>query len=268
MPSMLEQLYGQFALPLSIEGMGLLILCVASVAIVVTLGRRELSRDLDARRTLLDTAAGLLDDARVSIGADGYPRLVGNSGGNRVSIEIVADSLVPRRLPQLWLKLAMLTPQACERPSIGVLARPFGTEFYSRVLGLPDTIAPPFTADFSLLARGRDVTAATIERTSGLFRTLFSDPALKEAIITPRGAGLVRQIAEGDRGAHVLYRQMRFPVSQVPADMVRNALTELRLLNDALGDEARPASMAAPSMAMSGATSGPTSGDAQNPIAA
>lgn len=234
MPSMLEQ----YALPLSIEGMGFLALCVAGVATIVTLARKELTRELLARRALLDTAAGLLDDARVSIGADGYPRLVGKLGGNRVSLEVVADSLVPRRLPQLWLKLAMLTPETAERPSIGVLARPFGTEFYSRVLGLPDTIAPPFAADFSLLARGRDVTAATIERTSGLFRTLFADPGLKEAIITPRGAGLVRQIAEGDRGAHVLYRQMRFPVSQVPADMVRNALAELRLLNEALGQDA------------------------------
>lgn len=265
MPSMLEQVYGQFGLPLSIEGVGLLALCIAGAAVIATLARRELSRELVARRALLDTAAGLLDDPSVSIGADGYPRLVGRSGGNRVSLEVVVDSLVPRRLPQLWLKLAMLTPEISERPSIGVLARPFGTEFYSRVLGLPDTIAPPFAADFSLLARGRDVTSATVERTSGLFRTLFSDPGLKEAIITPRGAGLVRQIAEGDRGAHVLYRQMRFPVSQVPAEMVRNALAELRLLNDALDDEARPSSVATSSKAPSSMA---TARNAQNPLAA
>lgn len=236
MPSILEQ----FAMPLSIPGIGLLVFCLAGVAFIAALARRELSRDLEARRGLLDTAVGLLDDARVSIGADGYPRLDGKSGGNRVSLEVVADSLVPRRLPQLWLKLTMLTPEAAERASIGVLARPFGTEFYSRVLGLPDTIAPPFAADFSLLARGRDVTTTTIDRTGALFRRLFADPTLKEVVITPRGAGIVRQIAEGDRGAHVLYRQMRFPVARVPADLVRTGLAELKLLNDALGsDKAR-----------------------------
>ncbi len=53
-------------------------------------------------------------------------------------------------------------------------------------------------------------------------------------MITPRGAGSVRRIAEGDRGAHILYRQMRFPVKQVSPEFVRNALAELRLLNDAL----------------------------------
>ena len=161
---------------------------------------------------------------------DGYPRLNGTyDGGNRISLEVVPDSLVPRRLPQLWLRLTLLAPEVASRPSIGVLARPVGTEFYSRVLGLPDMIAPSFTTDFPLLMRGRGVTEAAIQRTSGLFRTLFADPALKEIVITPRGAGSVRRIAEGDRGAHVLYRQMRFPVKQVSPEFVRNALAELRL---------------------------------------
>src|SRR5690606_19583795 len=103
-----------------------------------------------------------------------------------------------------------------------------------RVLGLPDSIAPSFATDFPLLMRGRGATEAAIERTSDLFRTLFADPALKEIVITPLGAGTVRQIAQGDRGAHVLYRQMRFPVKQVSPEFVRNALAELQLLNGAL----------------------------------
>jgi len=85
-----------------------------------------------------------------------------------------------------------------------------------------------------MLMRGRGATEAALQRTSGLFHTLFADPALKEIVITPRGAGTVRQIAEGDRGAHILYRQMRFPVKQVSAEFVRNALAELRLVNAAL----------------------------------
>lgn len=222
-------------LPLSLGGMGLLLFCLLGVATIAALARKELRNDLRQRGTLLDAAAGLLDNASVTVGSDGYPRLNGTSqGGDRISLEVVADSLVPRRLPQLWLKLTLLKPEAAPRPSIGALARPIGTEFYSRVLGLPDTITPSFTADFPLLMRGRGVTEAALQRTSGLFRTLFADPALKEIVITPRGAGSVRRIAEGDRGAHVLYRQMRFPVSQVSPDFVRNALAELRLLDGAL----------------------------------
>jgi hypothetical protein len=231
MPSALEFI----GLPLSLEGMGFLLFCILGVAVLAALARKELRDELRQRRALLDQAAGLLDDATVTVGRDGYPVLNGLSAdGSRISLEVVADSLVPRRLPQLWLRLTLLAPEATSRPSIGVLARPVGTEFYSRVLDLPDTIAPSFATEFPLLMRGRGATDAAIQRTSGLFHTLFADPALKEIVITPRGAGTVRQIAEGDRGAHVLYRQMRFPVKQVSLEFVRDALAELRLLNAAL----------------------------------
>lgn len=222
-------------LPLSLGSMGLLLFCILAVAVVAALARKELREALQQRRALLDHAAGLLDDAQVAVGSDGYPRLSGHcADGSRISLEVLADSLVPRRLPQLWLRLTLVTPEAAPRPSIGVLARPFGTEFYSRVLGLPDSIPPSFATDFPLLMRGSGATEAVIHRTSGLFRTLFADPALKEIVITPRGAGTVRQIAEGDRGAHMLYRQMRFPVKQVSVEFLRNALAEVRLLNAAL----------------------------------
>lgn len=237
MPSALELI----DLPLSLGGMGFALFCILGVAILAALARKELRDDLKQRRALLDQAAGLLGDASVTVGSDGYPRLNGTAeDGSRICLEVVADSLVPRRLPQLWLRLTLLAPETASRPSIGVLARPVGTEFYSRVLDLPDTIVPSFATDFPLLMRGRGATEAAVERTSGLFRSLFSDPTLKEIVITPRGAGTVRQIAEGDRGAHVLYRQMRFPVKQVSPEFVRKALAELRLLNSAL--EPLPAS--------------------------
>ncbi len=228
MPSALELV----DLPLPPWGMGLFFFCVLGVAALAALARKELRDDLSRRRTLLDQAAGLLAEAKLSVGGDGYPRLSGrDADGSRISLEVVADSLVPRRLPQLWLKLTLLAPQAAERPSIGVLARPVGTEFYSRVLDLPDTIAPSFNTEFPLLMRGRGATEATVERVSGPFRAMLADPMLKEAVVTPRGAGTVRRIAEGDRGAHILYRQMRFPVEQVSPDLVRHALAELRTLN-------------------------------------
>ncbi len=222
------------ALKLSAGGMGLLVICIIGVAILAVLARRELGAELDRRKTLFDAAAGLLDDARLTICSDGYPRLEGRCGGDRVRLEIVSDSLVPRRLPQLWLRSTLIAREERSGPSIGVLARPAGTEFYSRVLGLPDALTPTFAADFPMLMRGGGATEETLRTTSALFRTLFADPTLKEAVITPRGSGVVRQIAEGDRGAHILYRQMRFPVSQVPPDLVRNALGELRMLNEAL----------------------------------
>jgi len=221
-------------LKLSAGGMGFLVFCIIGVAMLAALARRELTTELDRRKTLLDAAAGLLDNPRLTICSDGYPRLDGDSHGHRVRLEIVSDSLVPRRLPQLWLRSTLIASEEAVGPSIGVLARPAGTEFYSRVLCLPDTLTPTFASDIPMLMRGGRATEEALQLTSNLFRTLFADPTLKEAVITPRGSGIVRQIAEGDRGAHILYRQMRFPISQVSPDLVRNALGELRMLNDVL----------------------------------
>ncbi|MBL8582216.1 MAG: hypothetical protein JNL61_08325 [Rhizobiaceae bacterium] len=224
---------------LSLEGMGFLLFCLAGAVALLAYARKELRETLRRRATLLDDAAGLLDNPRVTISRDGFPALSGTWRGHAIGMELIADSLVPRRLPQLWLKSTLIAQHPSPRPSIGVLARPAGTEFYSRVQGLPDTIVPTFPLDFPFLMRGRDATDAQVRRAGGPLRALFSDPQVKEAVITPRGAGLVRQIAEGERGAHILYRQMRFPVEQVPVELARKALAELQMLNSAL--ETRPA---------------------------
>lgn len=236
MPSAFEQI----VLPVSPVGMGLLLFCIAGIALLVIFARSELRAELGQRRGLLDMAAGLVENPQLTVGRDGYPQLDGTWGDDRIRLEVVSDSLVPRRLPQLWLKSTLLTREETLRPSIGVLARPIGTEFYSRALGLPDTLAPPFKTDIPMLIRGRGVSEGDLQGAGGMLRSLFADPTLKEIVITPRGAGLVRQIAQGDRGAHILYRQIRFPVTHVPPDLVRNVLAELRLLNDAL----KPASQA------------------------
>ena len=96
MPSALERI----DLPLSFGGMGFLLFCILGVAVLAALARKELRDDLRQRRALLDQAAGLLDDAKVTVGRDGYPRLSGLSAeGDRISLEVVPNSLVPRRLP-------------------------------------------------------------------------------------------------------------------------------------------------------------------------
>lgn len=187
------------------------------------------------RSGLLDGAAGLLSNPSITIGPDGFPVLSGCvSDGRQVRIEIIADTLVPRRLPQLWLKVTVHEPSPSPRPSLGVLARPTGAEFYSLVPGLPEWVAPPFEAEIPLLMRGRGANARDVERMGAAFRSLFTDVTLKEATITPGGVRIVRQIAQGDRGAHMLYRQIRFPVDAVRPALVRKALQDAELLRSAM----------------------------------
>jgi hypothetical protein len=192
------------------------------------------------RRSLLDEAAALLNDPRITFGPDHFPVLVGHlADRRRVKIELIADTLVTRRLPQLWLRATLSEPAERSRPVIGALARPTGAEFYSLVHDMPEQMTPPHTGAPLLMRGDGSATTSEIERVSLMFRKLFADPAVKEAVIAPRGTRLVRQASQGGRGAHVLLRQARFPIRTVSADLVSCALDDLQALSEALTDDSR-----------------------------
>ncbi|MDK1374049.1 MULTISPECIES: hypothetical protein [unclassified Sinorhizobium] len=190
------------------------------------------------RRSLLDGAALLLPLARITHGADQFPILSGILGdGRKIRIELVADTMVCRRLPQLWLKVTLLEAAACHRPKLGALARPTGAEFYSLVHEMPHWFTPPPT-EAALLMRGDDSASPEhVERARAMFGSLFSDPTLKEAAITPRGVRLVRQFAQGERGAHLLLRQARFAVTAIAPDLIRRTIVEAEALSGCLADD-------------------------------
>jgi hypothetical protein len=217
-----------------------LLLALVAAIVVTTLAAiviRDQRRLASQRRGLLDQVSDILDNSRVHLARDGFPMLDGNlSDGRRLHIELIADTLVCRRLPQLWLKLTLAEHSPQNRPSIGALARPTGAEFYSLVHDLPEWLPPPRT-DTSMLMRGDGTaTAAEVERSGSIFSALFRNPAVKEAVITAKGVRLIRQVAEGDRGAHLLLRQVRFPLEAVSPDLLRTAIAEAQLLSEALAD--------------------------------
>lgn len=196
---------------------------------------------LAQRRGMLDDAAGLFAGAGIVHSPDQFPVLTGQRNGRRAKVELIADTMVTRRLPQLWLRVTVSERAECARPTIGALARPTGAEYYSLVHDMPVWMMPPETKA-SLLMRG-DGTATPLQtaRVSALFRSLFIDPQVKEAVITPRGTRIIRQAAQGEPGAHKVLRQARFPVTSVPKELVRQALDEAEALAAVL-EENEPAS--------------------------
>lgn len=195
--------------------------------------RAEHGKAMRERAALFDEAAHHFPDSRVTVGEDFFPRLGGSLGDHRTwQAEIIADSLVTRRLPQLWLKLTLIEKEPHAGPTLGVLARPTGAEFYSLVQDLPERLEPPFEADVPMVMRGRNVYRRDLDRMAGVFRSLLADPGLKEAAVTPRGARIIRRVAEGGRGAHMVFRQMRFPVLSVPPELVATALAEAERLGE------------------------------------
>jgi hypothetical protein len=199
---------------------------------------REHRAALAERRALLDDAAKLLDNGRITFGPDHFPVLVGRLGdGRQAKVELIADTMVTRRLPQLWLRVTLSETRQHARPTIGALARPTGAEYYSLVHDMPEWMTPSET-EASVLMRGDgSATAWQVERVSALFRNLFADPGLKEAVITARGTRIIRQAAQGEPGAHKVLRQVRFSLTAIPPELVSLAIAEAETLSALLAED-------------------------------
>lgn len=190
------------------------------------------------RSGLLAEAAEVISGVSTEIGLDQYPVVTGRiDDGRLVKLELIADTLVTRRLPQLWLRVT-LYDAAPDRPTIGLLVRPTGSEYYSLVHDMPQWMTPP-PATAPMLMRGDGTaTPAQSERVARHFGGLFTDPTVKEAVISPRGVRVVRQAAQGERGAHLLLRQSRFAIANVPAVDIDKAISMAASLASAHEDAA------------------------------
>jgi hypothetical protein len=207
--------------------------------ILYAMARRDQQGAALWRARLMDRIASILPEARVAIRPDGFPALAGRlPDGRRMSAELIADTLVFRRLPQLWLIVTISENMGDSGPSIGGLSRPMGAEFYALVPGLPLLLRLPDGAGSSLLVKGSDdITAAAAERLVDELARLFDDDqALKEILATPRLTRIVRQAAEGQRGAHLLLRQTRFAIDQVAPDLLNRAVRDADRLRAARAD--------------------------------
>ena len=227
--------------------LALSIFSAAAVMLLVAFALREHRAAMTRRRALLAEAVALLRDARLTHGPDQFPIVSGRiEDGRTARIELVADTMVTRRLPQLWLKVTIAEPSERGGPSIGALARPTGAEYYSLVHDLPEWMAPPETGAPLLMRGDATATPAEVAAAAAHFRQLFADARVKEAVITPRATRLLCQAAQGERSAHMFLRQARFSLAAVPAAAIRLALLEATKLSAVLPESSQaPVSEAA-----------------------
>ena len=200
-------------------GLALLLAATALVAAAVALrlaGARERTR----RRDLLADCATLLERPVIETDAAGYGVLKGRYKGREVALRPFVDTLVFRRLPQLWLAATVRNSgRAQAGPTLEIMRRSTGAEFYAAPERLPARFAPPVDWPQDAEIRGAaDAGGLLADLTRPLGRRL-TDPKLKSIYVSPRGARAVRQVAEGARGAYLLFRDVRFEAGRVaPAD--------------------------------------------------
>jgi hypothetical protein len=217
----------------------LLILSMAACLWLAVKGIREHRDAMASRHRLLDEAAGLLSDADITIGPDQFPVATGRiADGRQVRIELIGDSMITRRLPQLWLRVTLYDSGTYRRPLIGALARPTGGEYYSLVHDMREWMTPPKTGTSMLMRGDGSATPWQTARVLSHFTTLFADPQVKEAVISPNGVRIMRQAAQGERASHLFLRQARFTIASVPAEDISAAIAMASALAEALPEPA------------------------------
>jgi hypothetical protein len=184
--------------------------------------------------SLLNEAAAALDTPKISHGGDGFPSLRGNSNGFDVHADLVPDTMVVRRLPQLWLSVTLLAPNR-GLPGLGVLVRHAGNEFYSLTTEFNHRLEWQIGFPKEVLIRGeRPEAQDLLNELRQPLAKLLSDPQVKEVAITAKGLRIVRQAAEGRRGDHLLMRQATFDTAGIPLGELQSVLAELHALHLAI----------------------------------
>jgi hypothetical protein len=71
---------------------------------------------------------------------------------------------------------------------------------------------------------------ALCQRLGGFLASFLAEPSVKEITLTARGVRIVRQVAEGRRGEHLLLRQAVFDLSQVERSVFVQTLRDAAAL--------------------------------------
>jgi hypothetical protein len=210
---------------------------VAAIGIVATtiLALRE-SRKLRASRSaMLDLVKDQFTSPKLSIDGAGFPSLEGVLDGRQIRLELIPDTMTIRRLPQLWLSLTDVFDLPVTGRGVSILVRPSGADYYSLTERMNSRLDVPPGFPWECLVKGESAQSSqTLDRVAKTAVKLLADPRVKEIAITSRGVRIVRQLAEGKRGDHLLLRQSVFTGAEVTARDISELAADLKDLRVAL----------------------------------
>lgn len=208
------------------------VFATAAIALV-----REARKEAARKTEALVDCAHLLGDAQPSVGPSGWGALRGSADGRSAALTAIAEMLVFRRLPQLWISAAVRS--AAAGGTVAIVRRPSGSEFFTGANRLPIAVAPPpgWPSDTSVKCDESGV--RLLGRLEDLLAGTLADPKLKAVTISPKGVRVIRQAAQGKRGAYALFRDARFSPARVPAEQAEQALRLALALAERLESDGR-----------------------------
>lgn len=211
-----------------------MVLLLTFVTAVAAVAVRDHVRLRALRAGLLDDASAVLDHPKILHGGDGFPQLRGRHAGFEIHADLIPDTMVVRRLPQLWLSVTLLAPNP-GLPGVGALVRYAGNEFYALTPQFAHRLEPPAGFPHEVICRGEWPNAqGLLDGLREPFARLLADPKIKEVAITSKGLRVVTQGSEGRRGDHLLLRQATFDTGGIALGELKAVLSALMVLQSAI----------------------------------
>ena len=185
-----------------------------------------------SRANYFSAATSLLTDPHRQIQPTGFARIAGRYNGLRIDLQALPDTLTFRKLPALWVMVTVTEPQ----PVAGeahIMARANGQESFSTHAQMPFAVNLPagFPPDCTL--RCTDPAALPAPDVMAMLAPLFSDPTVKEAVLSPKGIRLVVLAEEGDRANYLIFRDAELGRQPLAAARLGNLLGTLADLHAA-----------------------------------
>lgn len=202
--------------------MNIQIVIVTLLAVVVLWLAQRTWRATVTRRTNRADYFGaylpLFDSVTSRIEPSGFPRMTGRIGPHAFDLQVIPDSLTYRKLPSLWLMVSL--PEALPvSATLDIMTRATGQEPFSRFSTLPHAIVPPDFLPEGTGVRSDQAQSVLPEQLVAKHASIFSDPRVKELVISPKGLRLVIQAEEADRGKYLLFRDAEMGAN--PPDVAR-----------------------------------------------
>ncbi len=215
-------------------------LVLVALAALPLLYARDSAYERRRRAGWFGSALPLFDSYRLTQEGKSWPVLTGRYRGREMRLEPVLDDMAWRKVPSLWLKVTLLSANPA-RNTMGFLARPRGGEFYSPTQDMLHRHAVPegWPADGLFCTDQAQALPYLDELTPEM--SAFSDPRMKELVVTPRGVRLVHQAAQAERSHYLVLRQAHFARTQADAVQVQALLEQVLTIADRIDARCQPA---------------------------
>lgn len=200
-----------------------LALAAVLVAGLAWLYRAERRRIGAARRALFDDCLDLVQDPTLSQDDVDFPVLTGGYRGHRVRLQLLADHVVVRKVPSLWL-LATVYDELPMRSVVDLLARPQNTEFYSPAAVLDVELPLPLGWPRHATLRTDDPDGMPPLAVLNSHVGMFEDAKTKELLVSPRGVRIVYQADQAKRANYMVLRQLVFERARLDPTLVARLL--------------------------------------------